>query len=83
MQYAVLRLTSFLDPGRAPASVSYQLHQSLVAVGSGGALGTGFGEGRQQYGFLPFPYSDFIASNIGEEWGFLGLACVTIACRGV
>src|SRR5439155_24650945 len=50
-----------------------------VAVGSGGALGTGFGEGRQQYGFLPFPYSDFIASNIGEEWGFLGLACVTIA----
>jgi cell division protein FtsW len=79
VQYAVLRLTSFLDPGKAPASVSYQLHQSLVAVGSGGAFGTGFGEGRQQYGFLPYPYSDFIASNIGEEWGFMGLACVTLA----
>jgi cell division protein FtsW len=79
VQYALLRLTSFLDPGKAPASVSYQLHQSLVAVGSGGPLGTGFGEGRQQYGFLPYPYSDFIASNIGEEWGFLGLACVTVA----
>jgi cell division protein FtsW len=79
VQYAVLRLTSFLDPGKAPASVSYQLHQSLVAVGSGGMFGTGFGEGRQQYGFLPYPYSDFIASNIGEEWGFIGLAGVTIA----
>jgi cell division protein FtsW len=79
VQYALLRLTSFLDPGRAPASVSYQLHQSLVAVGSGGALGVGFGEGRQQYGFLPYPYSDFIASNIGEEWGFVGLAGVTLA----
>lgn len=78
-QYAVLRLTGFFDPGGAPAEVSYQLKQSLIAVGSGGALGVGFGQGRQQYGFLPFPYSDFIASNIGEEWGFLGLAAVTIA----
>jgi cell division protein FtsW len=45
----------------------------------GGLFGVGFGQGRQQYGFLPFPYSDFIASNIGEEWGFLGLAAVTLA----
>ncbi|HMC55783.1 MAG TPA: putative peptidoglycan glycosyltransferase FtsW [Gemmatimonadaceae bacterium] len=79
VQYAVLRLTSFLDPGRAPSAVSYQLHQSLVAVGSGGIFGTGFGEGRQQYGFLPYPYSDFIASNVGEEWGFVGMAALTLA----
>jgi cell division protein FtsW len=79
VQYAVLRLTSFLDPGTAPAGVSYQLRQSLVAVGSGGAFGTGFGEGRQQYGFLPYQYSDFIASNVGEEWGFVGLAVLTLA----
>ena len=79
LQYAVLRLTSFLDPGAAPSQVSYQLKQSLIAVGSGGLFGVGFGQGRQQYGFLPFPYSDFIASNIGEEWGFLGLGAVTIA----
>ncbi len=77
-QYALLRLTSFFDPG-APEEMKYQLKQSLIAVGSGGAFGVGFGEGRQQYGFLPFPHSDFIASNIGEEWGFLGLAAVTIA----
>jgi cell division protein FtsW len=79
VQYAFLRLTSFLDPGRAPVQVGYQLKQSLIAVGSGGLLGVGFGQGRQQYGFLPFPYSDFIASNIGEESGFLGLIAVTVA----
>jgi cell division protein FtsW len=79
VQYAVLRMTAFLDPGGAPAQVNYQLKQSLIAVGSGGLFGVGFGQGRQQYGFLPFPYSDFIASNIGEEWGFLGLAAITVA----
>jgi cell division protein FtsW len=79
VQYALLRLTSFLDPGAAPSQVSYQLKQSLIAVGSGGLFGVGFGQGRQQYGFLPFPYSDFIASNIGEEWGFLGLGAVKLA----
>jgi len=79
VQYALLRLTSFLDPGSAPSQISYQLKQSLIAVGTGGAFGVGFGQGRQQYGFLPFPYSDFIASNIGEEWGFVGLVAVTLA----
>jgi cell division protein FtsW len=79
VQYALLRLTSFLDPGQAP-QVGYQLHQSLLAVGSGGWFGAGFGEGRQQYGFLPYPYSDFIASNVGEEWGFIaGLLPLTLA----
>lgn len=79
VQYALLRLTSFLDPGSAPSQINYQLKQSLIAVGTGGLFGVGFGQGRQQYGFLPFPYSDFIASNIGEEWGFIGLTAVTIA----
>jgi cell division protein FtsW len=78
VQYAVLRLVSFLDPGSSPG-VGWQLQQSLVAVGSGGILGVGYGEGRQQYGFLPYPYSDFIASNVGEEWGFLGLLMLTLA----
>jgi cell division protein FtsW len=79
LQYALLRVSTFLDPGGAPAAVNYQLKQSLVAVGSGGAFGVGFGEGRQQAGFLPYPYSDFIASNIGEEWGFVGLAAIVVA----
>lgn len=79
VQYALLRLTAFLDPGSTSSAVSYQLRQSLIAVGSGGLTGMGFGEGRQQYGFLPYPYSDFIASNIGEEFGFLGLGVITLA----
>jgi cell division protein FtsW len=84
VQYVVLRMTSFLDPGAAPQEVSYQLRQSLIAVGSGRVLGVGFGEGRQQYGFLPLPFNDFIASNIGEEWGFVGLLVViaAFACWG-
>jgi cell division protein FtsW len=77
-QYALLRMTSFLDPGKAPAEAGYQLKQSLIAVGSGGLFGVGFGNGRQQNGFLPFPFNDFIGSNIGEEWGFVGLLGVTL-----
>jgi cell division protein FtsW len=82
LQYVLLRLVTFLDPGSPAPETKYQLWQSLIAVGSGGLLGVGFGQGRQQYGFLPFPYSDFIASNIGEEWGFLGLGAVTLAFAG-
>ena len=79
LQYVVLRMASFLDPGAAPEQVSYQLRQSLIAVGSGRLVGVGFGEGRQQYGFLPFPFNDFIGSNIGEEWGFLGITMLVLA----
>lgn len=78
LQYALLRMTSFLDPGAAPENLNYQLKQSLIAVGSGGAFGLGFGEGRQQYGFLPFSYNDFIGSNIGEEWGFVGMCALVL-----
>ena len=77
--YVEARIASFLDPSSASQTISYQLTQSLIAVGSGGLTGRGFGEGLQQMGFLPLPYSDFIAGNIGEEWGFLGLAGVAMA----
>lgn len=78
-RYAFTRLTAFFAPGQAPAEFNYQLQQSLIAVGSGGWFGRGFGEGMQQAHFVPFPYSDFIGSTIGEEWGFVGLAGITIA----
>ena len=79
VQYALLRMTSFLNPGNAPVEAGYQLKQSLIAVGSGGLFGVGFGMGRQQLGFVPFPYNDFIGANIGEEWGFLGILFITLA----
>jgi cell division protein FtsW len=79
LQYVLLRMVTFLDPGTAPSETKYQLWQSLIAVGSGGFFGRGFGEGRQQLGFVPFGYNDFIGSNIGEEWGFVGLTLLTLA----
>jgi len=79
LNYVLLRMSAFFDPGGAPPEVNYQLRQSLIAVGSGQIFGVGFGRGRQQYGFLPFGYDDFIAGHIGEEWGFVGLALVILA----
>jgi len=77
LNYVLLRMSAFLDPGSASSVTTYQLKQSLIAVGSGGIVGVGFGQGRQQYGFLPFGYDDFIAAHIGEEWGFVGM-CVLV-----
>jgi cell division protein FtsW len=79
LNYVLLRMTAFFDPGGAPPEVGYQLRQSLIAVGSGQIFGVGFGRGRQQYGFLPFGYDDFIAGHIGEEWGFVGMALLVVA----
>ncbi len=73
VQYRLLRMTSFLDPGAARLGESYQMDQSLIGVGSGGLFGVGFGHGQQKLGFLPYPYSDFIFSTIAEEWGFVGV----------
>jgi cell division protein FtsW len=78
LNYALLRMTAFFDPGSAPPHLDYQLKQSLIAVGSGRVFGVGFGQGRQQFGFLPLAYDDFIAANIGEERGFAGLAFVIL-----
>lgn len=77
-QYAMSRLLSFMGSGDAPEAINFQLRQSLIAVGSGGLLGKGFSEGLQQYGWVPFGYNDFIASNIGEEWGFIGITFITL-----
>ena len=77
LQYVMERLMGFSEmAGAAHAKVNYQLVQSLIAVGSGGWFGAGFGEGRQQNGFLPLSYDDFIGSSIGEEWGFVGIVAL-------
>jgi cell division protein FtsW len=79
LNYALLRMTAFFDPGSAPTHLNDQLRQSLIAVGSGQVFGVGLGQGRQQLGFLPLAYDDFIAGSIGEEWGFIGLSVVILA----
>ncbi|MBI4364539.1 MAG: putative lipid II flippase FtsW [Candidatus Latescibacteria bacterium] len=57
---------------------SWQLHQSIVALGSGGVLGEGPGRGLQKFFFLPDPHTDFIYAVIGEELGFVGAASVLV-----
>jgi cell division protein FtsW len=71
LQYVLLRVVSFF--GTENPQIEHQLRQSLIAVGSGGFWGQGFGQGRQQFGWVPLGYNDFVASTIGEEWGFLGM----------
>jgi cell division protein FtsW len=70
------RMKAFLDPGSDPQGIGFQVHQSLIAIGSGGWTGVGFGEGRQKFGFLPEPHNDFIFAMIGEEWGLMGVVLV-------
>jgi len=72
-QYRWARLHSFLNQGDAPSDAAMQMHQSLVGIGSGGLFGVGFGQGQQKLGYVPYAYSDFLFSTIGEEWGFLGV----------
>lgn len=57
----------------------YNVHQSLIAIGSGGLTGKGFLQGTQtKYNFVPEQSTDFIFCTVGEEWGFLGTALVVI-----
>lgn len=74
--YPLERVGALLNPSPAGGALEYQLHQSLIAVGSGGAFGLGFGESRQKLHYLPEPQNDFIFSIIAEEWGFLGTVTV-------
>lgn len=74
--YRLQRLTSFLDPWADPSGDSYQLIQSLYALGSGGLFGVGLGNSRQKALFMPEPHNDFIFAIIGEELGLIG--CIAI-----
>ena len=75
-QYRLARVLTFMNPGAAPAEANWQVQQSLTGIGAGQFLGAGFGQGQQKLGYLPYAYSDFIFSTIGEEWGFLGVILV-------
>jgi len=75
-QYRLRRILAFLDPESAAGAAGYQLQQSLIAIGSGGLTGVGFGRSTTKMQFLPEPQNDFIFSIIAEEWGFIGVVCV-------
>ena len=76
-QYRLARVLTFLNPGAAPTEATWQVKQSLIGIGAGQLVGVGVGQGQQKLGYLPYAYSDFIFSTIGEEWGFLGVLVIT------
>ncbi len=71
--YRMDRLMVFLHPELDPKGIGYQINQALLALGSGGIFGLGFGHSRQKFNYLPEPMGDSIFAVIGEELGFVGL----------
>ncbi len=67
-----------------PKGVGYNVHQSKIAIGSGGFAGKGFLQGTQtKYDFVPEQHTDFIFCTVGEEGGFLGTATVMLLYLGL
>jgi cell division protein FtsW len=75
-RYRLDRLTAFLDPWQDPQRTGFQIIQSLISFGSGGAFGVGVGDSMQKLFYLPEPHTDFILSIIAEETGFVGVFVV-------
>ena len=74
------RIEVLLGIKEDPMGVGYNVHQSLVAIGSGGLAGKGFLGGTQtRFDFVPEQSTDFIFCTIGEEWGLIGTLAVLIA----
>ena len=71
-EYQRLRVVSFLDPWKDPMGDGYQLVQSLLAIGSGGLMGQGYGLSTQKLQYLPIQSTDFIYAVFAEEFGFVG-----------
>ena len=75
--YQVQRLTGFVNPSHDPANATYQINQSLIAIGSGEKTGRGIAHATQTgLNFLPEHHTDFVFSVVGETFGFAGAAFV-------
>ncbi|MFA6258755.1 MAG: putative lipid II flippase FtsW [Candidatus Paceibacterota bacterium] len=86
--YLQERIKTFIFPANDPTGSSYQIQQSMIAIGSGGVLGRGYGQSIQKFGYLPEPHGDSIFAVVGEEFGFIGSVGVIIlyllfAMRGI
>lgn len=86
--YIMQRITTFLNPQTDIQGASYQVQQSLIAVGSGGLFGRGFGQSVQKFTYLPEPVGDSIFAVAAEEFGFVGsvfllVMFVLFATRGI
>ena len=77
--YLKERLLAFINLGNVDYyGAGYQVYQSLIAIGSGGLTGQGFGQSIQKFGYLPEPIGDSIFAVAGEEFGFIGASFLII-----
>jgi cell division protein FtsW len=76
--YILERLLTFTDPSRDSLGTGYQIQQSLIAIGTGGIMGRGFGQSIQKFNFLPEPIGDSIFAVAAEEFGFIGASILVI-----
>jgi len=77
--YIFNRFIAFMNPDIDPLGAGYHIQQSLIAVGSGGFLGHGFGNSRQKFEYLPEAQGDSIFAIASEELGFMRVALIVIA----
>ncbi len=86
--YVLERVQTFLNPSANSLSSGYQIQQSLIAIGSGGLLGRGFGQSIEKFNYLPEPAGDSVFAVFAEETGFLGSAIllalfIALSARGI
>lgn len=86
--YVLQRIKTFINPSANSLSSGYQIQQSLIAIGSGGLLGEGFGQGAEKFNYLPEPDGDSVFAVFAEETGFLGATIllvlfVALSARGI
>ncbi len=76
--YVLDRITTFINPAADQLGAGYQIKQSLIAVGSGGIVGRGFGQSVQKFGYLPEPTGDSVFAVASEEFGFVGSLSILV-----
>lgn len=80
--YALERVKTFINPAADGLGSGYQIQQSLIAIGSGGVFGRGFGQSAQKYNYLPEPVGDSVFAVYGEEFGFIGAVLLILLFTG-
>lgn len=76
--YVMERIQTYINPSSDPRGSSYQLQQSLIAIGSGGVFGRGLGQSVQKFSYLPEPQGDSVFAVIGGEFGFFGSSILVV-----
>ncbi|MDP4000838.1 MAG: putative lipid II flippase FtsW [bacterium] len=76
--YRLQRLTAYFNPEVDTQGISYQINQALLAIGSGGLWGIGFGQSRQKFNYLPETIGDSIFAVMSEELGFIRITILLL-----